>query len=540
MVSSFRGVPRVKLLCALVASCFAAEGLANPTGPAVVSGSAAFNSVGKTLTVTNSPNAIINWQGFSIGAGEATRFQQQSASSAVLNRIVGQDPSVILGTLWSNGRVFLVNPNGVLFVQGSRVDVAGLVASTLNITNGDFLAGRLNFQAGAVAGSVVNQGELVSSSGGRIYLIAPDVQNHGLISSPGGEVLLAAGKSVSLVDADVPNLKVEVQAGGEALNVGKILADGGRAGIYAGLITQRGVVRADSVSKDATGRIVFKASDTTILDDGSVTSAAGAKCGEIQVLGNKVGLVGNAKIDASGDAGGGTVLVGGDYQGKNADIQNAWRTYVGPQSSITADAITTGDGGRVVVWSDDATRAYGTISAKGGAQSGNGGFVEVSGKNWLDFNGRVNTSAVRGATGTLLLDPAQVDIVAGADTLNGGASFLGGNPNIFDGGSASGSSVSWTTIKNHLTGAGSGSNTDVYITTSTSNVSPCGACGIDVLAASPDLASSHVLRLISHGHITVSGSITNTGSGALEMYAGWDGASTSTPVLTNNTGSITL
>src|SRR6185369_14460708 len=135
---------------------------------------------------------------------------------------------------------------------------------------------------------------------------------------------------------------------------------------------------------------------------------------------------------------------------------------------------------------------------------------------------------------------AQVDIVAGADTLNGGASFLGGNPNIFDGGSASGSSVSWTTIKNHLTGAAGGSNTDVYITTSTSNVSPCGACGIDVLAASPDLASSHVLRLISHGHITVSGSITNTGSGALEMYAGWDGASTSTPVLTNNTGSITL
>ena len=219
VASPLRGTPRIKLLCALVASCFAAEGLANPTGPAVVSGSAAFNSVGKTLTVTNSPNAIINWQGFSIGAGEATRFQQQGASSAVLNRIVGQDPSVILGTLWSNGRVFLVNPNGVLFGQGSRIDVAGLVASTLNITNQDFLTGRLNFQTGAVAGSIVNQGEITTTNGGRIYLIAPDVQNHGLISSPGGDVLLAAGKTVSLVDADVPNLKVEVQAGGEALNV---------------------------------------------------------------------------------------------------------------------------------------------------------------------------------------------------------------------------------------------------------------------------------------------------------------------------------
>src|SRR5436190_11028447 len=326
---SFRGAPRVKLLCALVASCFAAEGLANPTGPSVAAGAAAFNTVGKTLTVTNSPNAIINWQGFSIGAGEATRFQQQGASSAVLNRVVGQDPSAILGTLWSNGKVFLINPNGVLFGQGSRIDVAGLVASTLNLTDRDFLAGRLNFQAGTVAGSIVNQGEITSASGGRIFLIAPDVQNHGLISSPSGEVVLAAGKSVSLVDADLPNLKVEVQAGGEALNVGRILAEGGKAGIYAGLITQRGVVRADSVSKDATGRIVFKASDTTILDAGSVTSAAGAKGGEIQVLGNKVGLIGTAKIDASGDAGGGTVLVGGDYQGRNAAIPNASRTYVG-------------------------------------------------------------------------------------------------------------------------------------------------------------------------------------------------------------------
>src|SRR5262245_10852928 len=204
--SSFRGVPRVKLLCALVASCFAAEGLANPTGPAIVSGSASFNSVGKTLTVTNSPNAIINWQGFSIGIGEATRFQQQSAASAVLNRVVGQDPSAILGTLWSNGRVFLVNPNGVLFGQGSRIDVAGLVASTLNITDRDFLGGRLNFQAGAVANSIVNQGELRSASGGHIYLISPDITNSGLISSPSGEVILAAGRSVSLVDIATPNL----------------------------------------------------------------------------------------------------------------------------------------------------------------------------------------------------------------------------------------------------------------------------------------------------------------------------------------------
>ena len=115
-----RGTPRIKLLCALVASCFAAEGLANPTGPAIVSGSAAFNSVGKTLAVTNGPNAIINWQGFSIGASEATRFIQQSATSSVLNRVTGGTPTVANTTsielfgLGGDDKLALDETNGAL------------------------------------------------------------------------------------------------------------------------------------------------------------------------------------------------------------------------------------------------------------------------------------------------------------------------------------------------------------------------------------------------------------------------------------------
>ena len=531
--SSFRRAPRVKLLCALVASCFAAEGFANPTGPAVVSGSATFNTVGKNLTVTNSPNAIINWQGFSIGAGEATRFQQQSAASAVLNRIVGQDPSVILGTLSSNGRVFLVNPNGILFGQGSRVDVGGLVASTLNITDRDFLAGRLNFQAGAVANSIVNHGEIVSSSGGRIYLVAPDVQNHGLISSPSGEVVLAAGKTVSLVDADVPNLQVEVQAGGEALNVGKILVEGGKAGIYAGLIDQRGIVRADSVSKDATGRIVFKASDTTILDAGSVTSAAGAKGGEIQVLGNKVGLAGTAQIDASGDAGGGTVLVGGDFQGKNAAIQNASRTYVGADASINADAGVSGDGGKVIVWADDATRFYGSISARGGAQGGNGGSVEVSGKKWLDFNGHVNTLAPNGKAGELLLDPTNVFIAASLASANAaGMSGSDASASTFSAGMFEASGAVQDSFLSTVTLVTALTTNNVKV--STANPSGTGVGNITVVDPVfyvPSLAGD--LTLLAHNNITVNGAITNNGlTGAtIAMYAGWDGVSTVTPAV---------
>ena len=506
--------PARKVLVALVSSLFAAPlAFGNPVGPAVVSGTASFATAGKSLTVTNSPSAIINWQGFSIGTGEATRFVQQSAASAVLNRVVGQDPSAILGTLSSNGRVFLLNPNGILFGAGSRVDVAGLVASTLNLSNQDFLAGRLNFEAGPVANSIVNYGNVETPAGGRVYLIAPNIENHGVISTPQGQTLLAAGKSVQLVEADVPNLRVEIQAGGEALNVGQILAEGGSAGIYAGLINQRGIVRADSATRDAAGNIVFRASDKVILDSGSVTSAssgsiainadvvihtgtvdvsgasggsivmqarnvlsagrlnadgtAGAggsvsveasgrilqtaaahvsadgtggdggavtlqaqervfgsgllsatgsgKGGEIKVLAGDIVLLG-AAIDASGNAGGGTILVGGDFQGRNPAVPNATTTSINFSTTLKADALATGDGGKVIVWSDNDTKFYGTISARGGAQSGNGGFMEISGKENLTMGGFADAGAPNGTPGTLLLDPKNIII----DSAGGG------------------------------------------------------------------------------------------------------------------------
>jgi filamentous hemagglutinin family protein len=129
---------RRSVLASAVACCFApALAWANPTGPAVAHGQASFNSQGKLLTITNTPGTIINWKGFSIGAGETTRFVQQNSASAVLNRVVGRDPSAIFGALQSNGRVFLINPNGILFGAGAVIDTAGLVASTLNIMDAE-------------------------------------------------------------------------------------------------------------------------------------------------------------------------------------------------------------------------------------------------------------------------------------------------------------------------------------------------------------------------------------------------------------------
>jgi len=127
-----------------VSSCFSvAPSFANPTGPQVINGAATIQGLGsKNLNVTNSPGAIIHWQGFSIGASEVTRFTQQSASSAVLNRVVGADISQIQGQLLSNGRVFLINPAGILIGAGAVIDTAGFVGSTLKMLDADFLAGK--------------------------------------------------------------------------------------------------------------------------------------------------------------------------------------------------------------------------------------------------------------------------------------------------------------------------------------------------------------------------------------------------------------
>ena len=380
---------------------------ANPTGENVVNGQANFSTTGNTLTVTNTPGTIINWQGFSINTNETTHFAQQSASSAVLNRVVGSDPSSILGTLQSNGRVFLINPNGILFGAGAVVDVAGLVASTLNLSNADFLAGNSHYTQVPGAANISNAGSITAQGdgqqGGQIFLIAPNVENTGVITAPNGEILLAAGYSVDLVNTNNPNLRVSITApAGDATNVGQLIASSGSLGLFGTVVRNSGVVNADSATMQG-GKIVFKASQRTEIS--GTVSASGMTGGNIQVLGNQVGIMDGATVTANGTQGGGTILVGGDYQGKNPGVPNAQVSYVAPTANIHADATGNGNGGKVIVWADDTTRFYGNISARGGIYGGNGGFVETSGHNYLDFQGRVDTRAPLGLVGTLLLDP---------------------------------------------------------------------------------------------------------------------------------------
>ena len=183
------------------------------------------------------------------------------------------------------------------------------------------------------------------------------------------------------------------------------------------MVNNTGIVEARSVSMK-NGVIRLEGGASGVVSVSGKLDASGANAGErggrIEVTGEKVGLMDGALLDASGRTGGGTILVGGDYQGKNAMVRNAERSYVAATATIRADAIEAGDGGKAVVWADGDTRFHGAISARGGDGGGNGGLVEVSGKQNLAFDGRVDTSAVLGAVGTLLLDPDDLYISTAA------------------------------------------------------------------------------------------------------------------------------
>ncbi|WP_338634145.1 Heme/hemopexin-binding protein precursor [Sporomusa ovata DSM 2662] len=401
--------------------------LANPTNGNVTSGSATITATGNTTTINQSSSkAIINWTSFSVAKGETVNFVQPSASAVALNRVTGNSASEIYGSLNANGKVYLVNPNGILFAKGAQVNVGGLVASTLAIKDSDFLSGNYVFSGGDT-GSVVNQGTITANN--EAVFIGSKVANEGVVAAKVAG--LAAGKQVSLDFSGDSLLNVTVDtgvAGGSAVNSGTITANAGLVVMSAGtkdallstVVNNRGLIRAQSV-KDVNG--VIRLEGGTVTNAGTLDAsgkAAGQTGGAVKVLGDTVNLETGSTIDVSGDAGGGTALVGGAYQGGSSEYA-ATTTTVQNGAKIKADAITTGNGGQVVVWANDTTKFAGTITARGGSVSGDGGSVETSGKKILKVadTANVTTLAANGRGGTWLLDPNNFTIAASGGDITG-------------------------------------------------------------------------------------------------------------------------
>ena len=309
--------PGFAALAACVAMAWSAPAwsqAALPQGGQVVSGSAAITQAGPQMTIQQaSDKTILNWQSFNIGAGHQVTFQQPDASAVALNRVVGADASAIHGTLQANGRVFLVNPNGMLFGAGANVNVGGLVASTLNIADNDFLQGHYQFsgQGSAMQGAALrNQGRITAADGGGVALLGGSVSNQGTIAARLGSVALAAGNQVKLDFAGDGLLNVQVQqASLNALaeNHQLIEADGGSVlmtakatdAILQTVVNNTGTVRARTVENRA-GKIVllggFEGGTTRVAGTLDARAPAGGNGGFIETSGAHVKIEDGARV----------------------------------------------------------------------------------------------------------------------------------------------------------------------------------------------------------------------------------------------------
>jgi filamentous hemagglutinin family protein len=434
-----------------------AAAAANPLGGTVVGGSATISGTGTSSVTINqsSQNAVINWNTFNIGSGEKTQFNQPNAQSTVLNRVLGDpNPSQIFGTISANGKVFLINPNGVLIGNGAVINASGFLATTNDITNENFMAGRYNFNIpGRPDASIVNLGTITASNSGFAALVAPGVRNSGTITATFGKIGLASANGFSLdlygdklIQLDVNDSiagSVRDVATGATLkslvqNDGVLKANGGRVELTAvaarqvvdSVINTSGVIEARSIGQH-NGKIVLGAATGASKPAGAPTqtvkvsgkldaSSKKGKGGKVEIVAENI-VINDATIDASGQTGGGTVLIGGDIGGGKGNpaatvplesytIPTATTVSINGGTVIDASARSTGDGGKVVVWSDGTTSFTGTILARGGAKGGNGGFVETSGHTLAFAGARVDTSAPKGQTGNWLLDPFNLTI----------------------------------------------------------------------------------------------------------------------------------
>lgn len=399
--------------------------LANPQAPTVIAGSAVFNVPDpSTLHVTTGEQAIINWNAFSIASGELTQFIQPGANSAVLNRVTGGDLSAILGALKANGRVYLINPNGILIGNDAVINTNSFVASTLDIDNAEFLRdGDLLFTGDSTAG-IVNLGKITADNGD-VILIGYTVDNQGELNAPEGGVRAFAGQELILHKDGDEKITIRVktpaqdreetgisQEGTIRALTAELKADGN---LYTRAINHSGKTEAKGIVKH-NGQVYLYAPDGLSEITGHISAQnADGTGGTVRVLGDEIAFSRKADVDASGEKGGGTILIGGDYQGKNDAIPNATHVYVSPGTRLNASADQDGDGGKVVVWANETTTFYGNIVARGGEEGGDGGFAEVSGKQYLDYNGTADLRADKGNTGNLLLDPTNLSISSSAD-----------------------------------------------------------------------------------------------------------------------------
>ena len=510
-----------------------------PTGEQFVSGQVQVSRpvAGQMLINQSTANAAIDWQTFSIGAGERVRVQQPGASSVLFSRVQSGDPSLILGQLQANGRVFLSNPSGIIFGANSRVDVAGLVATTLSWATAAAQDGRYSLQRASTA-EPAEPGELradgvINAPGGTVALVSPRLHLGESASISAGRVGLAAVGAVQVdVDGDgliFFNPRNDQELATRLSLLGNVLATAGsaearavaRSGFADTVLNLDGVVRARGLGTRG-GQVVVDGGPSgltrvagRVVVDGE---RAGQSGGDIHVLGDQVRLTAGAVLSADGAAGGGRVMVGGGWQGQDPALHNARAATVEPGAQISASATGAGDGGRVVVWSDGLTLFDGRITATGHGPGARGGQVETSGKQGLGIHsGQVVADGTGTVGGAWLLDPDSITVVAA-----GGTSASPGAAN-----GASGDATINAAVLNGLSAA---TNVDLQATDNITIAAPITRPGGTLTLTTT--APSGGINLNANVSVTDAAVTLTTGTDGISQLAG--------TTLSSGTGTITF
>ncbi|MBF2090089.1 MAG: CHAT domain-containing protein [Synechococcales cyanobacterium K44_A2020_017] len=391
---------------------------------------------GGTLS-ENGANLFHSFEAFGLSPGQLANFRTDAEVQTILGRVVGGNPSLIDGLIrvtGSNADLLLMNPAGIVLGANARLDVPASFTATSadRITFGDrFFSSTESSEYQTLLGqpdgftfrlsepgAIVNAGRLRVDPGASITLLGGTVVNTGTLIAPGGTITLAAveGEQYVRLQSEDRLLSFDLAAIPSASGILPLTAPS-----LPELLTRPGLRHATGVQVNPDGTVVLTGSQISIPTETGTAIASGrlatasveSQRSQINILGDRIGVL-DATLNVSG-ATAGQVRIGGGNQGEDP-IPNSQTTVVNDGTLIHANALTPqAEGGEVVIWSDGATSVSGQIGARGG-EGGRGGSVEISGGESLRFHGRVTTRTLNGTPGTLLLDPENIVIVAGADS----------------------------------------------------------------------------------------------------------------------------
>ena len=381
-------------------SAFAIDAGTLPENGTVVGGTATFDySTPNTLNVNqNTDRVVINWDSFNIGTNATTQFFQPNSNSLAVNRVIakGTDPTQILGHLSANGKVIVLDRNGVIFGKDSVIDVGGIVASTGDVSTSEVMSGANKIQITNLGdGDIVNNGTINAADAGLVGFVGKTAVNNGVINAKLGRVELDSGE------------KATVDLYGDGLI--EIAAD---SNLEKAIVKNNGTINAEGGTVKLTAAAAKSAVDNVVNMDGVINvSSVSVQGGKIVLSAGNGNAVVSGKLDASGTTGGSVSVTG-----KN--------TIATDTADISADG-KNGKGGTAYLYGDNVAVFEGTLSARG-TGNGSGGAAEISGGEGVGFGGLVDLSAENGSNGTLLIDPKTLNInnnpTSGviADILSGG------------------------------------------------------------------------------------------------------------------------